>query len=287
MGRGNCCCTPDYIKFGTYKRRSDHRVIQRYRCRNCKKSYSSASDDAAYQQNKRHLNHSVMMLLASNVSMRRIAILLNTTRKTVARKLIFLGEDCRHKLDALAKQMPLVTELQFDELQTIEHTKCKPLSAAVAVNAKTREILGFQVSSMPATGHLAKIARKKYGFRPDHRRQGLRTLLESIRSVTSEQAHFLSDYCPFYAPVLKTVFPKATHHQVLGEKACVAGQGELKKAGKDPLFCINQSFAMLRANINRLIRRTWCTTKVPERLRDHLAVYAYVHNQKLLRTKNA
>ena len=287
MGRGNCCCTPNYIKFGTYKRRSDHRVIQRYRCRNCQKSYSSASDDAAYQQNKRHLNHSIMMLLASNVSMRRIAILLNTTRKTVARKLIFLGEDCRHKLDALAKQMPLVTELQFDELQTIEHTKCKPLSAAVAVNAKTREILGFQVSSMPATGHLAKIARKKYGFRPDHRRHGLRTLLESIRSVTSEQAHFLSDYCPFYAPVLKMVFPKAKHHQVLGEKACVAGQGELKKAGKDPLFCINQSFAMLRANINRLIRRTWCTTKVPERLRDHLAVYAYVHNQKLLRTKNA
>ena len=287
MGRGNCCCTPDYIKFGTYKRRSDHRVIQRYRCRNCHKSYSSASDDAAYNQNKRQINHQIMMLLASNVSMRRIAILLHTTRKTVARKLIFLGGDCRRKLAKSAQSMSLVTDLQFDELQTIEHSKCKPLSAAVAVNARTREILGFQVSSMPATGHLAKISRQKYGFRPDHRRHGLKALFKSIRPITSETARFLSDYCPFYAPVLKQIFPKAKHEQVLGDKACVAGQGELKKAGKDPLFCINQSFAMLRANVNRLIRCTWCTTKVPDRLSDHLAIYTYVHNTTLLKVKNA
>jgi hypothetical protein len=29
---------------------------------------------------------------------------------------------------------------------------------------------------------------------------------------------------------------------------------------------------MLRANLNRLFRRTWCTTKKPEGLIDHLSI---------------
>ena len=49
-------------------------------------------------------------------------------------------------------------------------------------------------------------------------------------------------------------------------------QGELKKRGKDPLFYINHTLAMLRANVNRLIRKTWCTTKDPAQLIYHLAI---------------
>ena len=78
------------------------------------------------------------------------------------------------------------------------------------------------------------------------------------------------------------VIPGGGVQHELGEKGCVAGQGELKKVGKDPLFHINHTLAMLRANINRLFRRTWCTTKDPERLKDHLAIYTWVHNNKLI-----
>ena len=55
-----------------------------------------------------------------------------------------------------------INDIQCDELQTIEHTKLKPLAVAVAVSKTERKILGFQVSSMPATGHLAKISRKYF-----------------------------------------------------------------------------------------------------------------------------
>ena len=67
-------------------------------------------------------------------------------------------------------------------------------------------------------------------------------------------------------------------NQIKGSKCCVAGQGELKKRGKDPLFYINHTLAMCRANINRLIRKTWCTTKDPAQLVYHLAIYMHVHN---------
>ncbi|MFK7856570.1 MAG: hypothetical protein AB8B79_20815 [Granulosicoccus sp.] len=36
---------------------------------------------------------------------------------------------------------------------------------------------------------------------------------------------------------------------------------------------MNHSFANIRAKVNRLNRRTWCTTKLPERLADHIDIY--------------
>jgi hypothetical protein len=50
-----------------------------------------------------------------------------------------------------------------------------------------------------------------------------------------------------------------------------------------PLFKINHTCAMLRANINRLFRRTWCTTKRPEMLKNHLDIYLHFHNKYLLK----
>ncbi len=73
-----------------------------------------------------------------------------------------------HLNNELKKQCVFrVSDIQFDELQTIEHTKYKPLSVVMAVCKESRQIVGFQVSKMPATGHLAKLSRKKYGSRPD------------------------------------------------------------------------------------------------------------------------
>ena len=73
-----------------------------------------------------------------------------------------------------------VSHIQFDELQTIEHTKLKPLSVAMAVSTKDRRIIGFRVASMPATGHLANVSRKKYGSRPDHRRREFSALCRTF-----------------------------------------------------------------------------------------------------------
>ena len=56
----------------------------------------------------------------------------------------------------------------------------------------------------------------------------------------------------------------------------------MKKEDFDPLFALNQTAAMIRDNIKRLARRTWCTTKKVERLLDLLMMYAHYHNQKIV-----
>lgn len=279
--KGSCCSKCNAHKRGFYRRRSDGQYIQRFQCKTCLKSFSQATFDPAYYQKKRHLNYKCMLLLTSCVSMRRTAIILNIHPITVARKLVYMAEQSRLKSANYLNDCSFVHSIQFDELQTIENTKCKPLSIALAISSESRKILAFRVSQMPATGYLAKISRIKYGFRKDFRLAGLVDLFQELYKKLHPKISISSDKCSFYEPVVSAYFPQAIYTQFKGKKGSVYGQGELKKTVYDPLFYINQTFAMLRSNINRLVRKTWCTTKKVQRLADHLALYMWVHNSIL------
>lgn len=268
---------------GSFRRKSDSRLIQRYRCKLCGKYFSNATFHPAKNQNKRHMNARLRVLICSGVSLRRSAKILRLSRTTIKRKFEYLGREAALRLREENLKLPQASEVQFDDQETFEHTKCKPLSITLAVESKTRRILGFEVSKMPAKGHLTKIALKKYGKRKDERSQGRKRLFESLKPLVRAEALFKSDENPHYPRDLKKAFPKATHQTFKGERGSIVGQGELKKVRFDPLFSLNHTCAMTRANMNRLFRRTWCTTKLPERLADHFAIYADYHNSSLIK----
>lgn len=270
---------------GYYYRKSDGRRVTRYKCRSCGHSFSNATRSPCYWQKKRKQNEPVRRLFCSGVSQRRIAKLLRLNRKTVERKLIFLAAQARLSqqqfLDSRSERK--FTDLQFDEMETSERSKCLPLSIPLMVEASTRRILGYRVCSMPAKGKLAAISLRKYGSRKDDRPAAAKSLFTELAPYIDLQAKILSDENPHYPRWIKRMFPSITHRTVKGRRGAVVGQGELKKIGFDPLFSLNHTCAMLRANINRLFRRTWCTTKRAQRLDDHIAIYIDYHNRELVR----
>lgn len=271
------------IKQGFYFRASDNKMIQRFRCQICKKVFSSETTHICKYQKKRHLNAEIYKLLVSGVSQRRTARLLSVNQKTIVRKFIFLGKIALDGLSYVQSQIPNpVTDIVFDDMETFEHSKCKPLSITLAVEDNTRFILGFRVSQMPAKGHLAAIARKKYGYRSDHRPKERKELFKELKSFTHPMAVIKSDENPHYVKDVKTHFSRCLHKTYKGRRGCVVGQGELKAGGFDPLFALNHTAAMLRANVNRLFRRTWNTTKKPICLTYHVALYVHFHNHCLI-----
>lgn len=176
-----------------------------------------------------------------------------------------------------------ISNIQFDDMESWEHTKLKPLSIPLAVEEKTRLILASDVVSMPAKGLIAEQSRKKYGPRVDDRKKGWKNVLSAAAYVsTRSSVDLLSDSNPHYPSQVKRFLPHANYKTVIGRRGCVVGQGELKAGGKDPLFALNHTAAMLRANINRLFRRTWCTTKRPDRLKAHIKLYTSYHNRVIL-----
>jgi len=268
--------------FGFFLRKHDGAKICRYRCPICEKTFSESTPRETFNHKKPMYNPIVYKLLVSGVSQRRSAFILRINRKTVVRKFILWGKKCERVLPMLNAFFPKVKKIQFDDLETFEHTKCKPLSVFMAVEKDSRWIIGFRVASMNAKGHLASMARKKYGPRLENRKEMRQQVFKEINGYVEEDALLQSDQNPHYLSDVTEHFPKAVYETFLSRRAAVIGQGELKKIGFDPLFTLNHTYAMLRANINRLFRKTWCTTKKPERLKYHIAMYAVYHNLLLI-----
>lgn len=270
---------PRVTRLGHYRRACDRKKITRYRCLDCKRSFSDATVTFEYRQKKRHINLPLFELLSSSVSLRRSAKLTRIHRITVDRRLAYFARVADHRQDVFLRKRPKSTHVQFDDMESSEHTKMKPLSIPMAVDNDSRKILAFDVVSMPAKGTLAAVSRKKYGPRADYRKKGWAEVLEKVAATSTLGVTITSDSHTSYPRMIRTYVPGAVHVQVESRRACVAGQGELKEGAYDPLFAFNHTAAMLRANISRLVRKTWCNTKKLERLRMHIALYMMWHNE--------
>lgn len=282
--RHSCQNQTSFAKDGFYFRKSDSKTIQRYRCTLCGKKTSTAQLSSCYGQNKRTINPMIESLLCAKVSQRRMAKILNVDKKTIHRKLIFLG-----KKAALFNQKfretfikNKIQNIQFDDLITKEKTKLKPVSITGIVDVNSRKILALESAQIPSFGHLAKVSRKKYGYRKSHHEKALTRAFEKIKDIVDQKALIRSDEHKRYPKMVKKYFPRSNYQSYPSVKGCVAGQGELKKVHRDPLFAINHSFAMLRDNISRLVRRSWCVTQDLKMLQYHLEIYIKYHNTKLV-----
>ena len=290
------------VRRGFYFRASDSRWIGRFLCRRCGHSFSQATGLSTFRQKKRTLNLPVQRLLTSGVSQRRAALIFGVNRKTIVRKFLFGATEAQKRHETFLKSLRDSTSsrplaIQFDEMESFERSKCLPLSIPLVVLPESRKILAIDVCSMPAKGPLTTLSLRRYGPRRDERPKTAIRLLRSLRGSLAVVPEILSDQNPKYPGWLKQAFcgylapPSASspqsfqaqfrHKTVKGRRGCVVGQGELKRGGHDPLFSLNHTAAMIRANVNRMFRRTWCTTKRADRLRAHLMLYVDFHNTVL------
>ena len=167
-------------------------------------------------------------------------------------------------------------------LETFEHTRLKPLSVPLVVEDKSRLILAAGVAQMPAKGLLAQRSLKKYGYRKDLRPEAWQAVRAVAKAHADPQCHILSDNNPHYSRHIRHHFPLAVHATTPGGRGCIAGYGELKKKGYDPMFSLNHTCASLRDNLACLKRRTWTTTKKPAELQKLLNIAIMSHNKRLI-----
>jgi transposase-like protein len=296
MKKSICCINPACPEFnkidgdrswlrshGWYRRKCDSKLVERFRCRTCRKTFSNQTFNPTYRQHRPRINLLVEKLLCTKNSFRDIAREHGINRKTVHQKFLFLAEQARLRQ---AKRMAVLKDINFvqiDEMETFEHSKCKPLSIALAVVPGSRIVLGAFASEMPAKGPLAEISRKKYGHRRDDRKEAFQNLLKSASPSLSPDVWLASDKKTTYPNWIREVLPQSTHFKAKGKRGCIVGYGEMKKTGFDPLFWINHAAATVRDKLARGLRRTWCTTKLKIYLQQALDLFVDFINKRMER----
>ncbi len=110
------------LRRGYYDRKSDGQKRSRFWCSRGGKYFSAATTSPLRDQKKRHLNLKIRKLLTGGMSQREIARVLKINRKTLVRKFRFASSTAYDELKASQLNYPLVVKVEFDDLETFEHT---------------------------------------------------------------------------------------------------------------------------------------------------------------------
>lgn len=236
---------------------------RRYFCLSCRQSFSNQTRHPTYRQKRPDLNTQIQKLLASGMAQRQAVRYLGCSKNTVDKKLLWLFNSLS-KIER--KSSPTV--LFIDEMESIEHTKLKPLTIPIAVGCDYR-IYAMTVGRINAKGLLAGRSKRKYGHRKDEKLDALHRCFSKLRSSFLKSPRTIrTDESPFYKSLVKRYFPDSIH-ETYSSRELTRKRKEmvflnLEKKVFDPLFPLNQRCAKLRQDIKRLSRRSWCTTKSPD-----------------------
>ncbi len=104
--------------------------------RDCRRSFSDQTRALTVRERKPHVDQPLYRLLNSGVSQRRCAMILGISRTTVARKARAPGPRRTREAPEMARlgRRRDCESVVIDEMETLEHTKMKPLAIAVAVS---------------------------------------------------------------------------------------------------------------------------------------------------------
>ena len=273
------CSPAEFIRRGFFVTKWNGQPVRRYQCRACRRTFSSHTWRPHYRQHRPDLNDRVFRLYVSGITQRRMAIVLGVNRKTVVRKFVFLAKLARsHHDQRIARGTLLTGSAQFDEMQTFEHTRLKPVTIAIAVRAKTGEVIDATAAPISYRGPLAAIAFRKYGPRRDRSRFAIAKTLRRLSDCARPQLVVTTDRHPAYPQALRSRIPYAFHHAT----SRIPKTKTDRKNKNDALFTLNYTAAKLRNDLSRLGRKNWVTTKKISRLQAHLDLYlAWNHRYKI------
>lgn len=280
----NCprCFSDRVQKRGFYRQRLQARYVQRFKCENCHKFFSTKTFAIDYYQKKPFINRPLFRSLCSGVSLRRSALNLDVSYSTVYRRFLWLMELAKIKHSEFIKSLKDVNVLFIDEMETIEHTKLKPVTIPMLVD-ENRRFLGVGVGRIPAKGRMARFSELKYGKRPDESTEKIRALFNLLPQDFKPHV-VASDGKKAYSGLIQDRFPEVPHSVFIKKKTKVTEMPFLNQQKKkfDPLFSVNHRCAMIRSDLKRFVRRSWCTSKKLENLLGHLTIYACYNNKLVL-----
>jgi transposase-like protein len=271
-----------YQRRGSFRRALDGRIVQRYACGTCGKTFSDQTFRLDYRLRRPKLTEPAFWMFASKVTHRQTARLLRCARGTVHHRVELLGRHCR---DFHARQMTrlrgaLLPDLALDELETYEtDRRLKPLTVPVLLHEASWFVLDAQVAPLASRGGLTPKdqQRKERLVELEGRRRSGST--EAVAKCFANVAPLLTpgssgmlrtDQKQTYVRLKKKLLPKELLH--------VRISSEEPRGLDNPLFRINRTLAMMRDGVSRLVRRTWAASKKREQLEKHLWVWIVFRN---------
>jgi transposase-like protein len=270
---------------GHYQRKCDGRKVQRFHCLECNTSFSSQTFRTDYRWHKPSLHLRVFEGLVSKTSLRQMARILEVRRPTIERRFRRLGKQAKDFHLAMLRRANSGAGIngvfQLDEQETFEiDRRLRPVTFPVLIERSTYFVVHGQAAPMGSRGRLTPKKQKqriKLEAEEGRRKSGSRGAVLSCFQALSN-AHEMGvgiDLQTDKKSSYNRLFKKAVGNQFASHQTV---SGRAPRCYGSILFPINHTLAMMRDGISRLVRRSWCVSKLRSRLEQHFWVWVAYRN---------
>lgn len=270
-----------HVKNGAYIAKCRPHPIPRFRCRNCKRSFSRQTFRADRCDHRPDLNARLLRLLASGVGLRQSARMLGLSRRCTELKARKLARHVRRLNLNLRGPLPPGCTFQLDEFLTYEGRRStRPLSVPMGIEARSGFVVWAESATIPPSGRMpparrAAIAReeKRSGKRKDRSRRSVVRTLRRLRDLADNLRTI------FIATDQKSAYPGAIAEVFRGRRVVHDTTNSREpRTTCNPLFPINHAEALARDLMGRLRRRSWLVSKKRRWLDSALHVFLAYRN---------
>ena len=149
-----------YLRWGTYVRtRPTVRSVQRYRCSQCKRTFSTSTFKTTYWLRRPELQATIFERLQAGSGFRQIARSLGCSPTTVITHTARLG---RHCLLYAAKHRPQLKEpLVIDGFESFAYSQYYPLHLNLGVGAESHFVYAFSESELRRKGRMTPAQKRR------------------------------------------------------------------------------------------------------------------------------
>ncbi len=267
-----------WVGHGTYHAACRAEPVPRFRCRNCRRTFSFQTFRQDYRDRRPEANERLFELLTSGVGYRQSARVLRISPTAAQAKARKLSRHAGLLHDHLCREIAGDRIFLLDEEETYEHASIRTLTMPVLIEKDTWFVVATDVGPtrrLAAAGTSRRswqdAEERKLGPRPDRSRECVTNVLRHLdRRLGSGRLVLRTDQKASYATIAKEVFGDRVVHETTS--------GKLPRTVQNPLFPINTTLAMTRDNCGRLRRKSWLVTKKGEQLLNHMHLFRLYRN---------
>ncbi|MFO1078815.1 MAG: hypothetical protein U1E73_13920 [Planctomycetota bacterium] len=267
-----------FWRHGSYRAGCRDAPVPRFRCRACRRGFSSQTFRHDRGDRRPECNEEVFRLLTSGVGLRQCGRLLKLRVFAVQRKLRKIGSTCDQLHRNLCRLLPVDRVYLFDEEETYETASIRPLTMPVLIERTTWFVVAFAAAPIRRLAPLGTARRdwqdddeKDRGMRRDRSKAAVYWVLRRLRHLAPNGPLLLqTDEKTTYPWLIRLNFGTRAEHHATSSKD--------PRTVRNALFPINTTMAMTRDNNGRLRRQSWLVTKRRKCLIEQMHLFTVYRN---------
>jgi transposase-like protein len=273
-----------FKKKGFYERLRGPRLVQRYVCRFCRRSFSSQTFSTSYWLKHPRLLGPLFHRLVGCSALRQIGRELGLTHSSLQRQSERLGRHCLLVLETLRPRAAPAEPLVLDGFRTFEHSQYWPFDLNLLVGT-SHYVYGFNDAELRRGGTMRPSQReKRAALEASHGKPDSRATRRAVAELVARivppgaSAEIASDEHTAYPLALAGLRDRRIAHRTVSSKA--------SRTPRNPLFPVNLADLLLRHSSANHKRETIAFSKRRQGALYRAAIFAVWRNFMKSRSEN-